>query len=80
MIEVNNDYRLIALALLVSSISIWINIEIIKRLFIADNHIKNRFSLGIKKRYFGLKDITHLTSYIKNQESFITHKSYICYT
>ncbi len=42
MIEVNNDYRLIALALLVSSISIWINIEIIKRLFIADNHIKNR--------------------------------------
>lgn len=42
MIQANNNYPLITLALLVSSIAILINIEIIKRLFISDNTIKNR--------------------------------------
>lgn len=42
MIQANNNFTLIALALLVFSVSILINIEIIKRLFTGDNYIKNR--------------------------------------
>lgn len=45
MIQITNDYRLIVLALLVSSVSVFINIEMVKHLFKTNNHIKNRMFL-----------------------------------
>ncbi len=46
MINVDN-YRLIALTLLLSSTAVLVNIDVVRRQFIADNHTKNRlFILG----------------------------------